>query len=103
MRTAQYSATPEWMKNKRDDNEPEILRRMQELGCAWRACSRHEGHDGWVLYGEMWYCVEIKNPKKRWELTPAEKKMQIWVRLNGGKYYILQFPEDVDKMLDDEL
>jgi hypothetical protein len=89
------------MKNKRDNNEPEILRRVRQFGGAWRACSRHEGHDGWVLWGEKWYCVEIKNPAGKCELTTAEKEMQRWVELNGGKYYILRYPEDVDRMLEE--
>jgi hypothetical protein len=97
-----YSAgtTPEWLKNKRDKNEPEIVARIRQLGGAWKSCSRHEGHDGWVLFAGAWYCCEIKNPAEKWRLTPAEKTMKAWADSNGGAYWILQYPDDVDRMLD---
>lgn len=91
---------PEWRKNKRDDNEPAIVAMMKSVGAAWRSCSRHEGHDGWCLFAETWYCVEVKNPRQRWELTPAEKAMQRFCEQNGAKYWILQYPDDVLKMLE---
>ena len=90
---------PEWMKNARDANEPEIIRRINALGGAWRACSRHEGHDGWVLFRERWYKVEVKNPVKKWTLTKAEKAEMVWTESNGGIYWILEYPADVDDML----
>jgi hypothetical protein len=93
--------TPEWLKNKRDENEPGIVEMIQRLGGAWRACSRHEGHDGWVAWGSLWLCAEVKNPAHHWKLTRAERVMQIWCINNGVEYYILQYPEDVQRMFDD--
>jgi hypothetical protein len=98
-----YSAgsTPEWLKNKRDKNEPAIVARIRQLGGEWFACSRHEGHDGWVLYHREWYCCEIKNPAEKWTFTAAEARMCTRVQQNGGLYFVLQAPEDVDYMLDE--
>jgi hypothetical protein len=93
------STTPEWLKNKRDKNEPEIVARIRQLGGAWFPCSRHEGHDGWVQDGELWYCCEVKNPADKWTLTTAEQKMKNKVERNHGTYWILEYPADVDKML----
>jgi hypothetical protein len=97
-----YSAgsTPEWLKNKRDKNEPEIVARIRQLGGEWFACSRHEGHDGWVLYLGKWYCCEIKNPAEKWTLTQAEIRMLNRVTQAGGRYWALEYPDDVDRMLD---
>ena len=93
--------TPEWLKNKRDKNEPEIIERILDWGAGWRACCRHAGHDGWAIWVQEFFCIEIKNPAEKWALTRAEERMKKWVEGNGGKYYILQYPGDVDKMFEE--
>ena len=91
---------PEYLKNRRDENEPKIIARVRACGGEWFSCSRHEGHDGWVLFAGRWYCCEVKNPRKKWTLTLAESQMKRKVELNGGTYYILQTADDVDRMLE---
>ena len=92
-------STPEWFKNKRDKNEPEIIQRVNALGAAWKARCRHAGHDGLVLFRGAVYICEVKNPVEKWTLTSAEQAMRRWVEANGGVYWILEYPADVDDML----
>lgn len=92
---------PEWMKNRRDDNEPEIVSAVRALGAGWWSCSRHEGHDGWVSFRGRWYAVEVKNPTRKWELTPSEEKFMQFCERNGITCYILETGQDVINMLND--
>lgn len=97
-----HQDVPEWLKNKRDDNEPAIVQRIRAWGWQWRACSRHEGHDGWILRNGLFVPAEIKNPAHRWELTKAEDEFMRWCEAGGGECPIFECPDDVDRWMKEQ-
>lgn len=76
------------MKNKRDENEAEIVAFWRSRDCIWIPMDRNAGFDG-VLVDPILqkvHIVEIKNWKLKWHLTEAEKKLRSEI---GNLYHIV--------------
>jgi hypothetical protein len=75
------------MKNKRDDNEEEIVEFWRQMGCVWIPMSRTAGFDGVLVDRRIRvFIVEIKNPRVRWKFTEAEKKLRAEI---GNAYHTI--------------
>lgn len=84
---------------RRDNNEPEIIARAKELGCAVISMDKSAGFDLLIVSPRTGpQIVEVKNPK-RWKIEPAEQKRREQVESVGGKYHIIFFPAELDAIL----
>ena len=75
---------------KRDSNEPEIIQALRRVNCVWIPMDRTAGFDAIVISPRTGtHIFEIKDPAKRWKLTPAEEKRKSEVEAVGGLYCIV--------------
>jgi hypothetical protein len=86
--------------NRRDDNEQELLDFWRLCGCHWVQMLPGQGFDLLLFHRSAVYLVEIKNPARKWVLTPDEVKMQ---ELAGDNYHIVENLEQAAKLIGAEL
>jgi hypothetical protein len=91
---AVLKANSRW--NRRDLNEPEILRAAEKLGGFWI-----EGPplDGWIFHNSTGFVpVEIKQPYRKGrarEFTPAQKRFIALCEVHGATYWVWRTVDDV--------
>ena len=88
------------MADKRDANEGEIIELLRYMGCIVIQMDRHAGFDLVVVTpadGKV-HIVEVKNPERKWKLTPAEKTKKEQVEAAGGKYEIVETLADAQRL-----
>lgn len=75
---------------KRDSNEPAIVQALRRVGCVWIPMDKMAGFDAIVISPRTGtHIFEIKDPAKKWKLTPAEEKRKAEVETAGGLYCIV--------------
>jgi len=75
---------------KRDANEPAIVQALRAVGCIWIPMDRMAGFDAIVISPRTGtHMFEIKDPAKKWALTPAEQKRKDEVEAAGGLYCVV--------------
>lgn len=75
---------------KRDANEPEIVKALRAVGCGYVYMDKGAGFDGLVQSPRNGLHVfEIKDPKKRWKLTDAEQARKNELEDWGGVYNVV--------------
>lgn len=81
--------------NKRDANEPELLKIAAQLGARWY---ESPPLDGWVFWRGQWRPVEIKLPERegqKYEYTPKQKRFFAFCLAVGTKPLTWRTEQDV--------
>lgn len=86
-------------QNKRDANEDAVIAPAIEVGANVRKMCKDEGHDLIVAFRGIVYIAEVKNPSYKWTLTQLEKKRKAELEAVGVSYNILEYPEDMLRMI----
>jgi len=73
--------------NKRDANEPELVKFWRDAGCVWIPMNRLAGFDGLLVDTSGMYIIEVKQPGK--QLTMAERARRDEVEALGGDYHVI--------------
>ena len=86
--------------NRRDANEPALVKIWQDAGCAWYPQQPGQGCDGFlVVPGGHVLVVEIKNPATRWELTPDELRMRDECEKRNVAYNVILYDFDARALI----
>lgn len=86
-------------KNRRDDNEQDIVAVIRAAGCEWVQMDRHAGFDGLIVSPRTGvHICEVKNPAYNWELTKREAALKKRVEAVGGIYHIIEYPEQAARL-----
>jgi hypothetical protein len=85
--------------NKRDKNEPEIVKFWRSCGAEWIPMQPGQGFDGLLIDVSGLYIVEIKNSKYAWELTEAESLLSQKVQKMGSEYHVIQSIQDAARLI----
>jgi hypothetical protein len=85
--------------DRRDNNEVEIVKFWSGCGCLWVAQSRTAGFDGILIDRTGLYIVEIKNPSRKYHLTPAEMQTKLQIEDIGGEYHIITSIEEAAALI----
>jgi hypothetical protein len=83
-------------KNNRDANEREIIDALRAAGCYVQQMDRKDGFDLLVINRNGVFIMEVKNPTKKWTMTPAEQKLMDEMSARGQIYYVI---EDIQEAL----
>lgn len=75
-------------KNRRDENEPQILAVFNAAGAYWQPCTRMQGHDGTLYYRGNIFEIEIKNGGGK-HLTQREKDFAREIGKRGVRLWVL--------------
>lgn len=79
---------------KRDNNEPIITATAEAVGYWPQLMDKSAGFDLLAHGPAGSFVVEIKNPKRKWKLTANEKRVKKQIEAAGGKYHIVQRPQE---------
>jgi hypothetical protein len=87
------------IKQKRDDNEAEIIQFVRSVGAGAQKMDKSAGHD-WTIYflGRV-YIAEVKNPAYKWKLTKREQELREMLEAHEVTYWILESWKDAADML----
>lgn len=88
-----------YLKNDRDANEAGLVQFWRAMGCHWIPMDRHKGFDGLLVARNGVHIVEIKNPARRWNYTPAEVTRKVEVEKAGGVYNTIETDEQARKLI----
>lgn len=81
---------------RRDNNEDQITDAITARGWHYIKMDKSAGFDLLVVTPFGNHIVEVKNPARKWVLEPAEQKQKSKVEKAGGKYNIVEYPEDLN-------
>jgi hypothetical protein len=81
-------------KNNRDANEREIVDALQAAGCYVQQMDRKDGYDLMVVNHNGIFIMEVKNPLRKWVLTPAELNLSNKMSAHGQRYWIIEYIEE---------
>ena len=85
---------PNFKRNKRDGNEPEIIEALQRCGVSWRRLPPGAGADLVISPNRTLVSfVEVKTKGGR--LTRREIELQCWCQQNDLTYLVLHDAEEV--------
>lgn len=89
----------DYNKNRRDENELEIIGFWKSIGRTVIQMPRDVGFDLLLICPLTGlHIVEVKNPAVKWKLTPAEEARRLQVERAGGKYELVETLADAARI-----
>lgn len=83
-------------KDSRDKNEPLIVEVVKNFHVEFGYGGLGDGYD-LVLYTSPMILIEVKNPDRKWKLTPSEIHRRDYCKERGIPYHIVEYS---DRMAD---
>jgi Holliday junction resolvase-like predicted endonuclease len=87
------------IEQKRDANEREIITVARHAGAHVIQMDKSAGFDLLVVHRSGVHIVEVKNPERKWKLTPAEEAQARRVDRTGQTYNVVECAEDMLEVL----
>jgi hypothetical protein len=88
--------------DRRDANEPEIVKELERLGFYVIKMARTCGFDLLAIGENDTYIIEVKNPDTYWKLTDAELELQSELEKRNAHYRIVESLEDIEVFINHE-
>jgi Holliday junction resolvase len=85
--------------DRRDANEPEIVKELERLGFYVIRMARTCGFDLLAINSKGKYIIEVKNPDTYWKLTGKEYEVESNLRTMNIPYWVITSIEDIDDMI----
>jgi hypothetical protein len=82
-----------------DANEASIRETIVAIGGCFVIMGKHAGFDLVVCFPRTGtHIVEVKNPERKWKLTPAEIRAKKTIEASGCSYNIVATDDDVMRL-----
>jgi hypothetical protein len=85
------------ISQRRDENEPGIVARLQKLGYHVSKMDRLAGFDLLAVRGGRTRIIEIKNPRTHWKLTDREVATKKSIEERGGIYEVILYASEISE------